>query len=302
MKMDISKFTGKATLVLKKHSPEVLVFLGLGGTVTGAVMACKATRKLDDVLADHTERVETAKKQDPDNKKELTKAYAHTGIQLVKLYGPSVTVGALSVSSILAGNNILRKRNVALAAAYAAVDRGFKNYRDRVVERFGAETDNELRHNLHKEKIEETVEDENGKKKKVKREITVAGSGTPSDYARFFAKGEAKAAELNDDYNLLFLKSQQELANHMLRAKGFLFLNDVYEMLGIDPSIPGQMVGWVYDKNDDAFGDNYVDFRIQEVYRRNSDEPGDYRKVFLIDPNVDGGILERASAKGLVTM
>lgn len=302
MKMDISKFTGKAALVLKKHSPEILVFLGIGGTVTGAVMACKATRKLDDVLADHTERVETTKNQDPDNKKELTKAYAHTGVQLVKLYGPSITVGALSVSSILAGNNILRKRNVALAAAYAAVDQGFKDYRGRVVERFGAETDNELRHNLHKEKIEETVEDENGKKKKVKREITVAGDGAPSDYARFFAKGEAKAAEINDDYNLLFLKSQQELANHILRAKGFLFLNDVYEMLGIDPSIPGQMVGWVYDKNDAANGDNYVDFRIQEVYRKNSDEPGDYRKVFLIDPNVDGGILERASAKGLVTM
>lgn len=302
MKMDISKFTGKAALVLKKHSPEILVFLGIGGTVTGAVMACKATRKLDDVLLDHKERVEMTKKQDPDNKKELTKAYAHTGVQLMKLYGPSFTVGALSVSSILAGNNILRKRNVALAAAYAAVDQGFKDYRGRVVERFGAETDNELRHNLHKEKIEETVEDENGKKKKVRREITVAGDGAPSDYARFFAKGEAKAAEINDDYNLLFLKSQQELANHILRAKGFLFLNDVYEMLGIDPSIPGQMVGWVYDKNDAANGDNYVDFRIQEVYRKNSDEPGDYRKVFLIDPNVDGGILERASAKGLVTM
>lgn len=302
MKMDISKLTGKATLVVKKHSPEILVFLGIGGTVTGAVMACKATRKLDDVLLDHKERVETTKKQDPSNKKELTKAYAHTGVQLMKLYGPSFTVGALSVSSILAGNNILRKRNVALAAAYAAVDRGFKDYRGRVVERFGAEVDNELRHNLHKEKIEETVEDENGKKKKVKREITVAGDGAPSDYARFFAKGEAKAAEINDDYNLLFLKSQQELANHILRAKGFLFLNDVYEMLGIDPSIPGQMVGWVYDKSDAALGDNYVDFRIQEVYRKNSDEPGDYRKVFLIDPNVDGGILERASAKGLVTM
>lgn len=159
MKMDISTFTGKAKLVLKKHSPEILVFLGIGGAVTGAVMACKATRKLDDVLFDHKERVKTAKKQDPDNKKELTKAYAHTGVQLVKLYGPSVTVGALSVSSILAGNNILRKRNVALVAAYAAVDQGFKDYRGRVVERFGAETDNELRHNLHKEKIDETVED-----------------------------------------------------------------------------------------------------------------------------------------------
>lgn len=302
MKIDISKFAGKTKLVLKKHSPEILVFLGIGGTIMGAAMACKATRRLDDVLADHAERVETAKKQSPDDKKELTKAYIRTGVQFVKLYGPSVTVGALSVSSILAGNNILRKRNVALAAAYAAVDQGFKDYRGRVVERFGVETDNELRHNLRKEKIEETVEDENGKKKKVKREITVAGSGAPSDYARFFANGEAKAAEANDDYNLFFLKSQQELANHMLRARGFLTLNDVYELLGIDPSVAGQMVGWVYDKNNNIHGDNYIDFHIQEVYRRNSDEPGDYQKVFLIDPNVDGGILDHAVAKGLITM
>lgn len=302
MKIDISKFAGKTKLVLKKHSPEILVFLGIGGTITGAAMACKATRRLDDVLADHAFRVETVKKQSPDDKKELTKAYIRTGVQFVKLYGPSVTVGALSVSSILAGNNILRKRNVALAAAYAAVDQGFKDYRGRVVERFGVETDNELRHNLHKEKIEETVEDENGKKKKVKREITVAGSAAPGDYARFFANGEAKAAEANDDYNLFFLKSQQELANHMLRARGFLTLNDVYELLGIDPSVAGQMVGWVYDKNNNTHGDNYIDFRIQEVYRRNSDEPGDYQKVFLIDPNVDGGILDHAVAKGLITM
>lgn len=302
MKMDISNFTSKAKLVLKKHSPEILVFLGIGGTVTGAVMACKATRKMDDVLADHAERVETVKKRDPDDKKELTKAYAHTGVQLVKLYGPSITVGALSVSSILAGNSILRKRNVALAAAYAAVDQGFKDYRGRVVERFGAETDNELRHNLHKEKIDETVEDENGKKKKVKREITVVGDDAPSDYTRYFVKGEAKAAEGNDSYDLFYLRSQQELANHMLRARGFVTLNDAYELLGIDPSVAGQMVGWVYDKNDDAHGDNYIDFRIQEVYRKRSDAPGDYEKVFLIDPNVDGGILDHAVAKGLITM
>lgn len=300
MKIDISKYANTTKLILKKHSPEILVFLGIGGVMTGTVMACVATRKLDDVLVEHAERVTEARK-DPEDKKELTKAYLHTGIDLVQLYGPSVMIGALSVSSILAGNNILRKRNVALAAVYAAVDQSFKDYRGRVVARFGEETDNELRHNLHKEQIEETVEDETGKKKKVKREIAVVGDGTPSDYVRFFVKGEAKAAEGNESYDLFFLRSQQELANHMLRAKGFLFLNDVYEMLGIDPSVAGQMVGWIYDENDENHGDNYVNFRIQEVYRKNDDDPDDYQKVFLIDPNVDGGILERASSKGLVT-
>lgn len=298
--MDISKMSGKVMLALKKHSPEILVFLGIGGVVTGGVMACTATRKLDDVLQTHTERVKDAK-ENPEDRKELTKAYLHTGLDLAKLYAPSVTVSVLSISSILAGNNILRKRNVALAAAYAAVDQGFKDYRGRVVERFGEETDNELRHNLRKEKIEETVTDENGKKKKVKREITVVDDGAPSDYARFFAKGEAKAAEGNESYDLLYLRSQEELANHMLRAKRFLFLNEVYEILGIDPSIAGQAVGWIYDKNDENSGDNYISFRIQEVHRKRSDEPGDYEKVFLIDPNVDGNILERATQKGLVT-
>lgn len=300
MKIDISKYVNTTKLVLKKHSPEILVFLGIGGTLTATVMACVATRKLDDVLAEHTDRVKEAKNI-PEDRKKLTAAYLHTGIDLMQLYGPSVMVGVVSVGVILAGNNILRKRNVALAAAYAAVDQGFKDYRCRVVARFGEETDNELRHDLHKEKIEETVVDENGKTKKVKREITVAGENKPSDYARFFVKGEAKAAEGNESYDLFFLHAQEELANHMLRAKGFLFLKDVYEMLGIDPSIAGQMVGWVYDGNDETHGDNYVKFRIQEVYRKTGDEHGAYQKVFLIDPNVDGAILERASSKGLIT-
>ena len=123
----------------------------------------------------------------------------------------------------------------------------------------------------------------------------------PSDYARYFCYGEARAAEPNADYNLFFLKAQQELANHMLIANGFLFLNDVYDMLGIDRSIAGQTVGWVYDKNMQDHGDNYVDFGIQEVYRKKSDEPGDYEKVFLLDFNVDGSILDHSLDKGLIT-
>lgn len=300
MKMNVSAMLNGAKLTLKQHSPEILVFLGIGGAATGAVMACKATRKLDGVLDAHRERVEQAHGE-PENRRELTRAYLTTGVELAKLYGPSVTVGALSVTGILAGNNILRRRNVALAAAYAAIDQGFKDYRGRVVERYGEETDRELRYGLCKEKIEEIVVDEDGKKKKVKREIAVAESGATSDYARYFAYGEAKAAEVNDDYNEFFLRGQQELANHMLRAKGFLFLNEVYEMLGITPSIPGQSVGWVYDKHAAEHGDNYINFRIQEVYRKRSDEPGDYEKVLLIDPNVDGVILEHGISKGLIT-
>lgn len=307
MKFDITNTLNKGKLSVKQHSPEILIVTGVVGVVTSAVMACKATRKIDPVLEAHKQNAEAVHKkyanatEEKAKKRELTRVYVKTAMGFAKLYGPSVTLGALSITGILASNNILRKRNVALAAAYATVDASFKQYRGRVIERFGEQVDKELRIGAHQEKIEMIETDENGKEKKVKKEVTVVDNPMPSDYARYFAYGEARAAEPNEDYNLFFLKAQQELANHMLRANGFLFLNEVYEMLGIDKSIAGQAVGWVYDKNTDEHGDNYVDFGIQEVYRKRSDKPNDFEKVFLLDFNVDGGILTHAQDKGLIT-
>ena len=307
MKFDIKNTVNSCKLAVSKHSPEILVVTGIVGVVTSAVMACKETRRLDPVLEAHKQNAEAVHKkyaQNPDEhaeKRELTGVYLKTGLGFVKLYGPSVTLGALSITGILASNNILRKRNMALAAAYATIDASFKQYRGRVIERFGEQTDKELRLDAHQEKIEVTETDENGKDKKVKKNATVVDNPMPSDYARYFAYPEARAAEPNADYNAFFLKAQQELANHMLRANGFLFLNDVYEMLGIEKSRAGQAVGWVYDKNREDHGDNWVDFGIQEVYRKRSDKPGDYEKVFLLDFNVDGPIMDHAEDKGLIT-
>jgi len=307
MKFDIKNTVNSCKLAVSKHSPEILVVTGIVGVVTSAVMACKETRRLDPVLEAHKQNAEAVHKkyaQNPDEraeKRELTSVYLKTGLGFVKLYGPSVTLGALSITGILASNNILRKRNMALAAAYATIDASFKQYRGRVIERFGEQVDKELRLGAHQEKIEVTETDENGKEKKVKKNATVVDNPMPSDYARYFAYPEARAAEPNADYNAFFLKAQQELANHMLRANGFLFLNDVYEMLGIEKSRAGQAVGWVYDKNCEDHGDNWVDFGIQEVYRKRSDKPGDYEKVFLLDFNVDGPIMDHAEDKGLIT-
>lgn len=307
MKFDIKNTVNSCKLAVSKHGPEILVIAGIVGGAASAVMACKETRRLDPVLEAHKQKAEAVHKkheQKPDEhaeKRELTVVYLRTGVDLVKLYGPSATLGALSIISILAGNNILRKRNLALAAAYTAIDTSFKQYRGRVVDRFGEQVDRELRIGAHQEKIEMIETDENGKEKKVKKNVTIVDNPMPSDYARYFCRGEARAAEPNADYNAFFLKAQQNLANHMLITHGFLFLNDVYDMLGIDRSIAGQTVGWVYDKNTQDHGDNYVDFGIQEVYRKKSDEPGDYEKVFLLDFNVDGSILDHSLDKGLIT-
>lgn len=300
----VSTSFNKIGFQLKKHSPEILVVAGVVGTVVSAVMACKATTKVSEIL-DNTKDVidsihdcqtneEMAEQYTPeDAKKDLAIVYIQTGLKLVKLYAPAVALGTLSLSSILASNNILRKRNVALAAAYATVDKTFKDYRNRVVERFGEQVDKELRHNIKAQKIDKVVVDENGKEKKVKETVQVAETPDNSDYAKFF-DSSCKAWEENAEYNLMFLKAQQQYANDKLRANGYLFLNDVYDMLGIPRTKAGQVVGWKYDpKNQDHTGDDYVDFGLYDLYKEKTREfVNGYEEVILLDFNVDGPILD----------
>lgn len=296
----VSSTLGKVNVKLRKHSPEILIAAGVVGTVVSTVIACKATTKLSTVLDESKETIETIHKcknnkemetqYTPDDaKKDLTIVYVQTGFKVAKLYAPAVALGVLSVTGIVASHNILRKRNVALAAAYATVDRSFKEYRSRVVERFGDGVDKELRYNIKAKKIEETVKDaETGKEKKSKNTVNIA-TPTVNDYARFFDK-TCKHYEDNMDYNILLLKSQQALANDKLVADGFLFLSDVYDMLGITRTKMSQTVGWIYKPDGNPNGDNFVDFRTMVVKRENED--GGYEDAILMDFNVDGPILD----------
>ena len=304
MNNKILSIWNQTAICLKQHSPQIMVAGGCIGAVAGGVMACFATMKLGDILNAHREQVSNIQnfsEQTEDTKKEVRKARLKTGIRIAALYGPSVAVEAASITSILAGHHILHKRNMALAAAYTVLDAGFKEYRGRVVDRYGEEADRDLRNGTHEETIQETVRDEDGKEQTTQKTVHVTDKAVPSDYARYFCYGEAQGAEQNDDYNLFFLQAQERVANQMLQAKGMLTLNDIYDMLGIKRSIAGQRVGWVYDKHNEGSGDNYIDLRIQDVYRKRSDASGDYEHVLMIDPNVDGVIEEHAYHMGLIT-
>ena len=287
---------------LKKHSPEILMAVGVVGTVASTVMACKATLKLNDVLDESKDIIEKIhevsededmkdKYTEDDAKKDLTITYVQTGAKIAKLYAPAVILGTLSLTAILASNNILRKRNVALAAAYATIDRSFKDYRSRVVERFGKELDKELRYNIKAKEIEETVIDENGKEKTVKKTVNVSDPNGYSDYARFFDESCA-GWNKTPEYNLMFLKQQQAHANRLLQQNGYLFLNEVYEMIGLPKTKAGQVVGWVYDEKN-PIGDNFVDFGIYDIYNEKArDFVNGYERSILLDFNVDGNVWE----------
>lgn len=300
--MKVSGALSMAGFKLRKHSPEILVIAGVAGTVISAVMACKATTKLSAILDETAEDIEAvhdtsaneefAEKYTPeDAKKDMVIIYAQTAWKLTKLYAPSVAVGALSITGILASHKIMSKRNMALAAAYATIDKSFKEYRHRVVERFGENVDRELRYNIKAKQVKETVTDENGKKKKVEKTVETVTSMGNSDYARFFDES-SRFWEKNGEYNLMFLRAQQQRANDILRSRGYLFLNEVYRMLGIKETIAGQCVGWVFDRGESTMGDNYVDFNLMEIDREAQENPDEEpERVYILDFNVDGNIM-----------
>lgn len=301
---NVGRSLHKAGFQLKKHSPEILIVAGVVGAVTSTVMACKATLKVNDVLdkakkdinnihdvaADVEAGIRPATDYTPeDQKKDLAIVYTKTGLELVKLYAPAVIVGTLSVAGIVSSHRILKKRNVALAAAYATIDQGFKEYRGRVIERFGKELDRELKYNIRAKEIEETITDENGEEKTVKTTVNVADPNLNSDYARFFDE-TCPGWEKNSEYNLTFLKMQQAYANEKLKCQGHLFLNEVYDMLGMPRTQAGNIVGWVYDE-ENPVGDNFVDFGIYDLYNERSRAfVNGYERSILLDFNVDGDI------------
>lgn len=319
---NVRRTANTAVFKLRKHSPELLVVTGIVGGIVGAVMACKATTKLNAVLENAKFEIDAVKKAAEDGEveipnpetqelevveytkedydKDIALTYVKNGLNVAKLYAPAVVVGAASIGCILASSNIMHKRNAALASAFATVSNSFKAYRGNVVERFGEEIDKQLKYNIKAVDVEETVVDEKGKEKVVTKTINVVNPADVSEYARFFEKytkdtnGDVIVNpnwENDNEYNLMFLKAQERYANDLLKAKGMLFLNEVYEMLGLPISKAGQIVGWVYDK-DKADGDGFISFGMYNDNLSYSDFVNGYDTAILLDFNVDGNVWE----------
>lgn len=301
---NLTRTFNRTGLKIKKHSPEILLAAGTVGVVVSGVMACKATLKVNEILDESKQQIDTIHSvaADPnmaekytaeDSKKDLAIVYTQTAVKMIKLYGPSVGLGVVSLGCMIGSNRILSKRNVALAAAYTAVDKSFKEYRGRVIERFGKQLDKELRYNIKAKEIEEVSKDENGHEV-VKKEVVDVIEDDPNTYSHYsivFDDGN-EGWDPDPERTKFFLIQQQNWANERLKAKGHLFLNEVYDMLGARRTKAGAQVGWVYDEKN-VVGDNYVDFGIFDTRRSKArDFVNGYEKVIVLDFNVDGYILD----------
>lgn len=302
----VSRSLYKAGFKFKKHSPEILAVTGVIGIVTSAVMACKATTKVNDIVDEAKETIDKIHESvgkglhtsdgeeytEEIAKKDLTITYVQTGLKFIKLYGPAVALGVASIGCMLGSNHILRKRNIALAAALTNVATSFKEYRGRLVDRFGKDLDRELRFGIKAKEVEETVTDENGKETTVKKTVDVVDPNTAhSMYSIVFCEGNTGWTR-NAELNKVFLIQQQNWANDKLKMNGILTLNEVYDMVGAPRTAYGQIAGWVYT-DDSSIGDNFVDFGIFDV---NNEKACDFvngrEKSIILDFNCIGNILD----------
>lgn len=295
MNKNIKRNLMKVKLKIVKHSPEILLGVGVIGMVTSTVLACRATLKLNDIKKEHDITEEAINEAlalhsddytEEDAKNDFKVNNVQTVVKIGLGYIPSVLVGGASLACILSAHNIMRNRNAAISAALTIANETLERYRRNVIEKYGEDVDKEMRYGLKKDKI--ITKDSEGND--VEQDVTVAQEiDQYSDYARFFDDGNDNWQK-EPEYNLMFLKAQQQYANDRLIADGYLFLNDVYDMLGIPRSKAGQVVGWVYNEENPT-GDNFVDFGLYDLHKENvRDFVNGLEPTVLLDFNVDGNI------------
>ena len=316
---NINDKMGMTGLKVKNAAPEIMVVGGVIGIIGATVMACRATLKAEEIIDDTKEKLDKIERAyeeynpdviDPecdkepyteeDKKHDTIKAYAQAGVGFIKTYGPAVALGTASVMCIFGSHKIMRNRNIALAAAYGVLDKGFRKYRERVKEELGDRVDHHFMHGSEDVTIEEKVTDEEtGKVKKEKHKGLAIPSTDYEGYNRWFDSSSTQW-EPSLEYNLTFLKQAQEYFTLRLQARGYVFLNEVYEYLGLPCTWEGQCVGWIK-----GYGDDYVSFRFEESTFAGLEDRGTYyvvRKLpngesvrnadVFLDFNVYGPILE----------
>lgn len=315
MKNDIlANTTKKAKLVkfkTQEKSPEILLFLGIAGIVTSTIMACKASTKVEAVLdeADAMKaKVDEAVARDDISEDKYSEADAANDLKTVKiqcawklfkLFAPSVILGVSSIGCIVSSHHIMYKRFTALMGAYNVLDTNYKKYISRVTEAIGEETEKKIRYGIKAEDFEMIETDKNGKEKKTKTSKDFLGKDYDITGYSPYAKVFDSCNDLWDEraeMNQFRLNALQTQANNLFHKNGYLFLNDVYDMLGFDRTAAGQFVGWI----DGGDGDNFIDFGLYDIEKEATRRfINGYEPCVILDFNVDGNIIDKLHLAGI---
>lgn len=291
-----SRFLGRQKLKLNTHSPTLLLGAGIVGVIGTTVLASRATLKSQPVLETaHLElerlRYNAEKTFDetdlrvPENelRKHRVAIYTDAAVQLTKLYGPSVILGAVSIGCLVQSHRILNDRYANVATAYVALQETFDRYRQRIRSEIGDEKEKEIYYDGQEMTVIEPGP--NGPKKtKVKK----FGDDGGSIYARLWGPETSREWRETPEYNVMFLRQVEKHCNEQLRLNGHVWLNYVYNQLGLEDSEYAN-VGWLYER---GTGDSYIDFGIWDETEKTSlwDFMVGNEGEIMLDFNCDGPI------------
>lgn len=244
------RLKGNALFNIKKASPEILIVAGIGCVIGATVLACKATKKANDIVDDSMDELDDTRDNlvatnasDREIAREMLKIKLKTAGKLAAVYGPSAALGAAGIAMIFTSHGIMKKRNGALLAAYNALDAAFRQYRERVrSEEDGFERDRRYLTGESRELIDknETLRD------MANESLYLAHYRNPFGPEVFvFDQYTSKRWSHHSMSNLNVIRSVEDWASTQLRINGHLFLNDVLDELDIEKVPWGQFIGWL---------------------------------------------------------
>lgn len=285
----ITRSAHRAALKLKKHSPRILFVAGVIGMVGTSVVSARAAVKVQPKLEVTKSKLNEiqrysreGKMTDETTKAETVQLYREIGFDMFKAYAPAVVLGIASVAALTKSHQILTARNAAVGAAYAGLDKAFKEYRQRVIAELGQEKDTEFAFGSETRDIVVYDKDGNPQIEQIKK-ISKDAEGI---YKVLFDENN-RNWEKPQGYNYTWLDSQMRWANELLQRRGHLFLNEVMDILGFDRVPEGQLVGWIYDSSDDN-QPGYVDFGIH----RQTDFVAGFERNVWLEFNVGGSVFD----------
>lgn len=259
----------RAKLKIEKHAPEICVYSGITMMAGGAVSAAVATNKTSKILDQLDEQKMLIAEVHTDEKaimEETKKASMKAGVKIAKAYTPSVLLTVGGGLSILKGFNIIKGRYAGVCTALAVAQQQIEDYRTKVIEEVGEEKEREI-------KTKASVKEEPIKPK-------------GSIYQRMFDASSSEFRDNDANYNYAFIASVKAYQNEILQTRGHVFLNEVYDALGLSPTPEGQVLGWIKDGK----GDGYIDFGLDGEECKDFVE-GKSCEV-LLDFNVDGVVYD----------
>lgn len=303
---------------ISKHAPEILLVSGAVGFVATVVTASRATLKAQDILEEHNDKLRDIKTirattseerySEKDEKKDLITLHTQTSIKMIKQYAIPAGIGILSLTCFFASYGIMRKRYVALSAAYVSLEESFRLYRQRVIEDKGQDADTYYLTGVKPKEITVTDPD-TGEKQKVKTIKDLNGTVIPASpymikFGKYKEDGERNNQWQSDAHlNRCFILGQLDYLDHMLfersvrdrdgyiLKRGSVMLNELRELLGETGNTTGSVVGWRYS-NGEKGCNGYID--NTNVIESVEIDPDTGKEIccFYINPNVDGLIYD----------